>query len=290
MKFRNILVVAALGLCASQASLQANATTTYDTWTFDLNKWLTTGDDPDAWPSDDLVFSSTQGSGQLDATVTGWVYGESSNANKTHRIRQYDTGLGIDQRYENTPWHAVDNQHGQEFLLFDFGAGNEVAMQDFAWGYAQEDRCNCTGYDAQADATVLALTSAGAAGNIVDTLESKSLTAAGFDVIGHYLNVPDAVISNGLNTGEKALVSSAVYSRYWAIGTYISSLENSGKTFTKDGVTDASHYIDSKYDAGKLGSFTVLTKTTIPHQSVPLPATLALFGVGGLVMRRRVMR
>jgi MYXO-CTERM domain-containing protein len=288
---RKSLLAAAIALAAIASTPVSMAATEY-TWNFDLNDYTDVDDHgPTDYPEYDLEFTSLT-SGSLTAQVTAWRYGDSSNVQLTDDIVQWSTGLGIEQSgqgwSESTPWHAIDNygwHTGKEFLVFDFG--KEVALQQFTFGYAQEESCNCQGYDAQADATVLQSTVSTPAGDIETTLESTSLTGAGFNLVGHYMDVPDAALGNGIQPGtESAMVGATNYSRFWAIGTYISNLADSTRTFTKDGVTQAS--ADSKYDAAKLASIVVKTRDgDHPNPSVPVPASLALMGVGGLLLRRR---
>ncbi|GAB5415442.1 MAG: hypothetical protein Cons2KO_30450 [Congregibacter sp.] len=210
---------------------------------------------------------------------------------------------------EGSPWHGVDNNPyncsasysgwcdtsgsvrraytGEEFLIFDFGEdedGNDnlVNFHSFLFGYAREEKVSGSSrLNTWADATLLRGTG-GADYDLATALKNNKATSAagGFELVGNYEDVPDAKL--GPRDGYGSSIDSSLqktpdsgYSRYWGVGTLLTSLLTHPNSF------------DHLFEGAKLAQITVKTKKPEPPGEVPVPTTLALFLIGAAYLARR---
>jgi hypothetical protein len=195
------------------------------------------------------AYGSTASSGGSDA----------NGALQTAYVSQFDGGLGVCNQVEDpsgsaicpsAPNHATDNEGRDDFLLFDFGSIHKLSSLSIGW------------YDTDADIQVWIGTGSAdinLAGKCVMTTGSactQTLADLGF--------VAQALKSNVQNTGTATFGDSTPAGRYVLVSG-ASGLLNSG---------------NAGNDHFKLSALTAY---------VPVPGTLALFGVGflGLVGTRR---
>lgn len=217
----------------------------------------------------------------LSATATGWANTQgNSSAYSTQTLEQghlqaWSGGLGVrnldysstanggesrvDLNEGSSPEHAVDNQERYDSILYSFGESFTLTGISLSW------------YSNDSDLSVLAYTG--------DTV------VAGFNINNSLLNLRyDGLTSNGwsfishLTTGgNNKTLSTEVSSSYWLIGAANPLVGGSG--------------LDSNLDHVKIAALsgkitTEFTKHDTPPPGVPEPGSLALLGLGGLLLLR----
>ena len=243
------------------------------TWRFDSDSIAGIGSGGYAKDATDpFNYDSDKG---LNTTVSGWYDDGTTLANGNDYLRHW-SGLSFDQPGESAPWHGVDNKGPDEILVFEFDEA--ISLQSFKFGYAKE--YTGSSYKSQADATVLYRNEADANATGTGNLDASSmsgLTAMGYSVLGHFGDV-----ASNVNKDISSLTQ-GITSKVWAIGAYIGALGGSGTKYGSVGT--------GWKDAFKLHS--IAGVSTTPDDTpgeVPTPATLALLGLGGLLLRSRRSR
>ncbi|MFK7829117.1 MAG: PEP-CTERM sorting domain-containing protein [Congregibacter sp.] len=219
------------------------------------------------------TFESDEG---LNTEASGWYeHGQGNPLTNGDEFLKHWSGLSMDlENDEGQPWHGIDNQGPDEFVVFEFDEA--VSLQEFNLSYAREARRsgNVT------DVTVLYRDSAKAehgVGALAGAdIEDITNTSIGYSVVGHW----DAVGQNA--PVNFASLTENIFSKVWAIGAYIESLASEGHMFgNPEGDAEGTP------NAFKLKSISGVTSMRPPSQAVPAPATFALILVGVLGMSRR---
>ncbi|MCB1790148.1 MAG: PEP-CTERM sorting domain-containing protein [Gammaproteobacteria bacterium] len=273
MKLRNQhFLAAAVGLVLAQASGTASAEVT---WTFDSANCVSTLAAGHC-SGGDSHFSSYRtyqgvGTDAVDVTVSGWANTSNGTAGTntalglgmiTHYsgglgVKNADAGAGGDTYEGNVPEHAIDNNDRYDLVLFDFGAGNSVSLNDIQIGW--------TWSSGDADINLLAYTGAGAMSlsGVEFHTGGEGLTAAGWSLVGNYDLNPNQ--SSGVNAGD-------VSSRYWIVAAH-NNILGTDCEYDSNGCPNANDYF-------KVLSMSGTFDTPTPPGSVPSPAPLALIGLG----------
>lgn len=236
--------------------------------------------------------SATDGTTPVSAQLSGWANtnsyltgdGGGSSANNEfvqYSLSSYSSGIVIN-RGESSPEHAIDNYGPEEFVLFVFD--KPVVLTDLWIGWPD------TYYDT--DMTVLAYTATDSFNSTNMTIlnsdpndisgTTRGLTNAGWDLVGdpnysgHLADVDSDKWHSIKNTGNVA-------STHWLVGAYNKYLSGSVSGISADD------------DYAKLLKIrgSVSTPTCQPGDpacnppGVPAPATLALLGLGLILLRKR---
>ena len=216
-----------------------------------------------------LTFDGAGGAGNV--TASAWSNTGSGGDLQTGTLNLYSGGLGVTNQGESgtPPNHSTDNSGYIDSILFDFG-GDAVDLSDVSVGWWYND----------SDISVLAYTGSGdptadlGAGNTYN-----DLLGSGWSLVGNYDNV-------GQNGGTATVNPDDVSSSYWLIGalnTDLTSTSCSSYSYSYS-TSNCSDYVKIYALAGDTGN-----GGGTPPSQVPVPGTLALFGLGLLLtgLRRR---
>jgi len=214
--------------------------------------------------------------GPFQIKATGYT---TANSNGTGSFAQrdlalYSGGLGVceDSPCPASPQHAVDNDGRNDFILFDFGLGNEYSPSAFSIGW--ENYGNCS-------ATVLSNSCPDIeawVGNSFDaTLGWAGITGSWTQILdGDPQNniQPDTEYAFGTGSGRYLLIAAQTGSEYcWQSGY---------DKKKKQAITSC------EYDYFKLQSISISKNP--PEEQVPEPGALSLLGltaIAAAAIRRR---
>lgn len=281
LKTLGVAVVATSALAAF--STTASATSVTHTWHFDevsvcggsvykdrygRKQCSEQGSDGavDAADSKDGAYMYDSDKG-MTTMVSGW-YDDDGLENGDEYLKHW-SGLSMDRPGENVPWHGIDNDGPDEFVVFKFDEA--ISLEHFKLGYARQSSKNGSAY---ADVTILyrdpAKANSGVGPLQGEDIEDITNTSLGYNVLGHWDN-----IAQGANFDISSLTDGIV-SKVWAIGTYIKALKDEGLKF---GTPETGSY----NDAFKLKSISGSTD----HVAVPAPASSLLLLIGLYFAARR---
>lgn len=176
------------------------------------------------------------------------------------------SGLGVQGRDTGDttdPQHSMDNSGRRDSILLSFSTDINLTQVVNGW---------VSSYDS--DISVFAYVADDGASNKSPTtwLDSSSsnpqysnLTSQGWKLIGHY---------GDLDVNNISAQTTGVYSSYWLIGAYIDTVGGTCVTGSCERTTP---------DYIKLASVSGATR---PSTSVPEPGSLALVGLGSLLLTR----
>lgn len=278
-------LVMALGVCAAGL---AQADTTY-TYTYDYN-WTVNNCTNNWYASCGLTGSQTGSSvdpspapadpnpvpANIGATATGWANTSGSASPSINQplqqgqVQAWGGGLGVknaetsgDSGEGSNPEHAVDNNDRYDSILYEFGKAISLTEVSLSW------------WSNDSDITVMAYTDDAPFGGLAGLTYAQLLTS-GWEVIGHYYNV-------GSMPGDKVDISAdtqGIFSSYWLIG----AANNIDGNLAKDYSTCGS--CGYKSDYVKVAGLGGIYQTTHTPPGVPEPGSLALLGLGVLLMTR----
>lgn len=288
---RQLTLAAAVSL--SSAAYTGNAVADV-IWSFDSSNCVATiGPIGKCGDSKFSTSRTYQGSGPdaIDLDVTGWANTANGSAGNNTAlelgmITQYGGGLGVrnsdagngDNNEGGSPEHAVDNNQRYDLVLFDFGAGNSVALSDIQIGWHSGD----------ADVNLLAYQGGLGDTPMLDGVEfhatGEGLSANGWTHIGDYDLAPvDGAINVDPDGPGGAL--EPVSSRYWIVAAHNSVFGDNCANDSNGCPTLNDHFKIRSVS----GSITPPPPPPVTTNEVPVPAPLALFGIGlaVLAVRRR---
>ena len=250
MKLRHFASICILASALIGITQQASAAT--DTW------YLGSGCSGRCSNDDNSYTSSNNG---IEATVTAWGNSDTGNTYEQRSLYSYSGGLGSGEAEgESAPQHAIDNNGVHEFILIQYDF--TVALEELYLSYIYND----------ADISVLAYN--GTSFNVNNDL--AGLTTSGVNS-GDWTKVSNIDI-NSTGTWTSINNNSNVSSQYWLVGAYSSVF--SGALSESGGLIGGNDYFKLKKVSG--------TKVyTPPGGSVPVPGTIALVGLGLLLVRAR---
>jgi len=297
MTTRHHDIVAAL-LIAFGAAVSSHAATTY-TYTYNYNFTVNSGctgawyascgltgtrtassASPTPAPADPnapatTIGASASGWANTDGTTTtyanqtlqkgdvqAWTSSDSGFSRTGMGVRNLDwttgaSGSDIDASESNSPEHAVDNNERYDSILYSFNRAVSLTQVQLSW------------YSNDSDISVLAFTGASfnEATNLAG-LRYDQLLTNGWTLVGHYHNLH--------TSSYQAAISTGISSSYWLIGAANPLVGGSVADTTTDNV--------------KIAALAATVKTQFtpppPPTGVPEPGTLALFGLGALMLAR----
>ena len=270
------LLAAAIGLASAQFAGVAAADVS---WTFDSGNCVSTVGPSGNCGGGNSNFSQGRtyqgvGPGAVDVTVTGWGNTTGSNTQlQLGQITHYGGGLGVknadagsgDANEGSSPEHAVDNDQRIDLVLFDFGAGNSLALSDIQIGWVSGD----------ADIDLLAFTGGGLndpalAGKLLTT-SSEDLVANGWTYVGGYdLSPTDGLVNADPDGGGPLKPAS---SRYWIVAAHSGAFGNNCVN-DSNGCPNLNDHFKIHSVAGKL------VGPPGGGPGIPVPAPIALLGLG----------
>ncbi len=240
-------------------------------WTFSS---CTNGSTSNAWGNTCTVSTSNQTGGPtLDAQAwanTGGTSTSPTYALETAHAQYYSgNGVGVNNRdgynsgdpgddLSNVPEHAADNNLRVDSLLLHFGSAVQVTSLISGWPD--------TGSAYDTDFVLMRYTGSGDPSTSFANKTYANLLTQSWEVIGHY----------SFNKDETATdVSSATANKtssYWLVAA--------------DTTVGTSLKLDSNTDYFKLKTVGAATPTSSGSGSVPEPGSLALLGLGSLLLVR----
>lgn len=273
------LVAAVICVATAQYAGVANADVS---WTFDTANCQSTVGPAGNCGSGNSNFADGRtyqgsGPGAVDVTVTGW--GNTSNGDtklELGQITHYGGGLGVrnadypggnggDAGEGSSPEHAVDNDQRLDLVLFDFGIGNSVALNDIQIGWVSGD----------ADIDLLAFTGGGLndptlSGKLLTT-SSEDLIANGWSYVGGYdLSPTDGAVNlDPDGAGPQQPFSS----RYWVIAAHTNAF---GTSCAND--SNGCPHFNDKFKIQSVAGKLIGPPGGGP--GIPVPAPVALLGLG----------
>ena len=211
-----------------------------------------------SYPSDDRRYVSSEG---LEVAISGWYGRDTSSSTLTEStaLRHWGGGLGLDRN--NNDEHTVDNNGRDELIAFVFDEAVSLTEMKFGW------------YENDSDATILYQTDASAGFSGLGGTSISGLTSNGYSLLGNLID-PGTSTSSIPGDLDAPAPATPVYSKVWLVGAYL------------QGVTGNSSGYAGAFDSFKIKT---LVAQRMPGTSVPLPATLALLGLGMMAMRRRAV-
>lgn len=220
-------------------------------------------------------YTYTGSDGSTTVTVSGWAgtgttpSGAINNYNSS--LVHYGHGLGQYRSNNGDSDHEIDNLGPDDFLVFQFSEPVSIASYSFGW------------VDTDADSTLLAYTDSLSGSLSTDQLGLTSSAAPGGNTIANLVNNGWSAIGHydGNSTAPQSVDPSAdtadVFSSYWIIGAYLSSISPTLYNGTKH------------KDAFKLASIGVMRdKPGTPNSETPVPASLSLVLLGLFMLRKRL--
>lgn len=218
--------------------------------------------------------------GNQSVTVSAWSNTKDNGTKKNAYIESaylgtYSTnGLGVTNRdsgatagdtYESgSPGHTMDNNTRYDSLLFDFGAGQSVALNSVKVGWWQTD----------SDITVLAYTGTGEPTFVSANQGYASLLSSGWSVVkASQGTTGTAHYANAAASGALAVNDLNISARYWLVG----ALNTLVQTLPGNPTVNAGN------DYIKIAAITATYKTPEPSSVVLAGGALA----GAALMRRR---
>ena len=289
---RKLTLVAAIGLLVTQYAGNVGADVI---WTFDSANCVATIGPVGNCAGGSNNFSTGRtyqgvGTDAINVSVSGWGNTANSTAGndtalELGMITHYGGGLGVrnndylngDSNEGGSPEHAVDNNQRYDLVLFDFGAGNSVALSDIQIGWTSGD----------ADVNLLAYEGGIGDTPLLDGVEfhasGEGLTANGWTHVGDYdLSPVDGAINIDPDGPGGAL--EPVSSRYWIVAAHNSVYGDNCANDPNGCPTLNDHFKIQSVS----GSITPPPPPFTPNE-VPVPMPLALFGVGlaAFAARRR---
>lgn len=195
------------------------------------------------------------------------------------QLKQYNGGLGVLNADEsnNTPNHAIDNNdQDYDMVLLSFSEAINISSLNTGWNYQYENLTSSNTYTSihknGAGASVMAYTASNDAAAFSSSSNGYS-TLAWSDLLNvGWTNIGSDFSTN--NSGDIAISSTGIYSKYWLVGA-AHSVER-----------DAGHLTDHIKLAGI--SFAKNVNTQPPSTQVNAPATaLMTFLIAGFALYRR---
>jgi len=252
----------------------------------------------DMYRESDCVAGSPYGCGGWDTSRTyedtngtneveiGGYYGTATSTISKGEVESW-SGVGVrtgsTDPYDNQPYHAIDNKYDEfEMVLFDFGNGNLMALNEVRLGYWSGD----------SDLSIAAYTkdNGGITDDTVsiigDTWDNLTATASSDWTYVASASNPGTSTFNFNNSTTEA---NNIKSRYWLVGAYNKVLN--GDAIMGRDLTDA---VKLRIVAGNLSSpCTHDCGCTDPDgcgNDVPVPAPFLLM-LGGLafINRKKLM-
>ncbi len=275
---RKTLAAAVVGLAAVNYTGIAAADVT---WTFDSANCVATVGPGGNCGSGSGNFSQGRtyqgvGAGAVNVTVSGWANTTAGNTQlELGSITHYGSGLGVrnadagagDTGEGSTPEHAVDNDQRYDLVLFDFGVGNSVALNDIQIGFVSGD----------ADINLLAYEGGGAGDpdltGVVFNATNEGLTANGWTHIADYDLSPIDGAVNADPDGAGPLTPAT--SRYWIVAAHNSVF---GDNCIND--NNGCPKLNDHFKIMSVSGALLPPPPPPPNTGVPVPAPLALFGLG----------
>lgn len=216
-------------------------------------------------PGHDKVGASSSDTGAPSVDVSAW-YGvaniDPNSLSKAYNVEVYGGGVGISSGNSGDQ-HTIDNRYNwKDYLVLDFG--KLVSLSQVSLGYVG-------GYSGMYDSDFSVFYGDAGYNFASDAADNTvSLTESNFSLATHV---------NGTGTGNYdvsgATVDQGIKSSVWVIAAY-------------SPVLGGSNALDERDDSFKLASIVAThTKPKDPPGDVPIPATFALMGLGGLLLRSR---
>jgi len=245
------------------------------TWTFNYASGCTSGG---SWHNNcsgedfSRTYSGSDGSTVL---IQGVANNGGENGQGTLQLATVNVWDGIGVQHEgetsSSPQHSTDNSGRVEAVLFDFGAGNSIALSEVTIGWPNDGS-----YDT--DISVLAYVPDGVAAIAAEANGESSYVSLGAsynDLIGQgWIHIGNY---NDLNKDSPETINAGgVSSRYWLVGAAnpVFGGLNGNKDKFKISAVSGSPGTGCNGDCG----------------STPIPGTLLLFGIGFVAAGRRYLK